>query len=228
MTTRSPGESITPKVTITKADGNAYDPSTLTLKIYNPGGTVEDTITKAAMTNPSAGAYYYTYTLPSDAADGDWKYQFESGSTNAIIHYEYFTVFAQVHTTLANIEDVYREINITSSDIGTETIVRYITEAEDLLKLRTHRSTFTGSTANTARVAVVGMVIGRLAVAHPDKMQSAIDSITENGTTIKFNNGKTLDSYRADVSYLIDQMKITSPTSRYAYTNTSTFYAEDD
>lgn len=224
MTAKARGESITPQVTIKDSAGDVYEPTTLTLKIYDPDGTVQTTIEKASMTNPSTGVYYYSYTIPTDADVGDWRYEFTGGSGNTVIEEVYFTVAIPVTTTLATTEDVYREANITSSDVSSVDVAEFIVECEDLLKLRTHRTAFTGSAANMARHAIVCMVLDKIITSRPEDMGAAIASISENDATVKFKNGKTLDSYQKDAKQLTQDLKISSPMSRYSGTNTTTFY----
>lgn len=224
MTTKAPGESITPQITIKDADGQVYDPTSLTLKIYDSGGTLQETIDKGSMTNPSTGVYYYVYDLASDADEGDWRYDWIGGSADTVIETVYFTVETPVATTLATTEDVYREANLTSSDVSSVDVAEFIVDCEDILKLRTNRTAFTGSAANMARTAVVCMVIDKLITSRPEDMGAAIAEISENGATIKFNNGKTLESYKMNAEQIIQDLKISSPMSRYNHTNTTTFY----
>lgn len=224
MTAKAPGESITPQITIKDADGDVYDPSTLTLKFYNPSGILEDTIAIGSMTNPSVGVYYYAYTIPADADVGDWRYEWESGSQNTIIDSAYFTVATPVITSLATVADVYREVGITSSDVSSVDVADIIVECEGVLKLQTNRSTFGGAAANLAKKAIVCLVIDRLASALPDKMN--ISKISENGSSIEFGGKKKVADYQADAERLIKSLRIKSSMGRYAGTNASTFYGE--
>lgn len=224
MTAKAPGESITPQITIKDADGNVYDPTSLTLKIYDPSGTLEETIQKTSMTNPSVGVYYYAYTISTDADVGDWRYEWEAGSANTIIDSAYFTVATPVTTSLATVADVYREANITSSDVSSVDVADLIVECEGVLKLQTNRSTFGGAAANLAKKAIVCMVIDRLATALPENMK--ISKISENGSSIEFGGKKKVADYQADAEHLIKSLRIKSSMGRYAGTNTSTFYSE--
>lgn len=203
------GETVKCQITITDNDGNPYDPITLALTIYDPAGVANTTIaTIDGLTRASEGVYYYPFEVPADAMYGDWRYVFTPGTTGDVIAYKYFTVAPQVHTTLATTDDVYKEANIDSSVISTDIVAQFITEAEDILKLRTNRTSFTGSAANMAQTAVVYMVIDRLSGAKRDKMMTAISRIKENDSEIEFKNGRTLSEYRSDIDYYVSQLKL--------------------
>lgn len=224
MTARAPGESITPQITIKDTEGQLHDPTSLTLKIYNASGALEETILKASMTNPSVGVYYVSYTIPTEADAGDWRYEWQSGSQNTIIDSAYFTVAIPVVTFLANVEDIYREANITSSDVSSVDVADLIVECEGILKVQTNRSSFGGAAANLAKQVIVCLVIDRLATALPDKMN--ISKISENGASIEFGGKKKVVQYQADAERLIKSLRIKSSMGRYSGTNTSTFYGE--
>ena len=110
-------------------------------------------------------------------------------------------------------EDIENELQIVL-DVGyTESIVTGIIDtADDLLKLKTSRSTFTGSAANLAKYAEICLAVDRLILSNRDLVKTAIDSISENGASIKFSNGKTLASYRAEANSIITDLRL--PGSR--------------
>lgn len=222
MTARAPGESITPQITIKDSEGQLYDPSSLTLKIYNSAGIIEDTIAKNSMTNPSTGIYYYSYDIPTDADEGDWRYEWESGSQNTIIESVYFTIAIPATTSLATVEDFYREAHITSADVSSVDVAATIVECESILKTLTNRSSFGGAAASLAKKAVVCLAIDSLATALPDKMN--ITKISENGASIEFGGKKKVAQYQADAERLVKSLRIKSSMGRYNGTNSSTFY----
>lgn len=80
--------------------------------------------------------------------------------------------------------------------------------ADDMLMLKTNRSTFTGSAANIAKYAELCMVIDRLILSNRDLVTSAITSISENGAKIEFSNGKSLESYRAEATMIISDLRL--------------------
>lgn len=113
----------------------------------------------------------------------------------------------------------------TTLDVGyTDTIISEMIEDEtDILKLKTHRTTFSGSAARLADKAVLYLVIDRLASSDRGLIDGAIEEITENGAKIKFNNGKSLETYRKDAESLISSLKLpaTAYPSEATFTNTS-------
>jgi hypothetical protein len=89
--------------------------------------------------------------------------------------------------------------------------------AEDILKLKTHRTAFTGSAASAAKNAALSLAIDRLATSNRNIIASSISSISENGASISFNSGKTLESYRNDFNLMIGDLKLPG-TSNYNIT----------
>lgn len=57
------GETVTITATITDTAGAAADPSTTTISIEKPDGTLD--VTDTAMTQSVSGSYYYDYATPS-------------------------------------------------------------------------------------------------------------------------------------------------------------------
>ncbi|AKB35613.1 hypothetical protein MSSAC_1023 [Methanosarcina siciliae C2J] len=98
-----------------------------------------------------------------------------------------------------------------------------IEDETDLLKLKTNRTTFSGSAARLADKAVLYLVIDRLASSDRGLIDGAIEEITENGAKIKFSNGKSLETYRKDAESLIRDLKLpnTAYPSEATFTNTS-------
>lgn len=68
------GETVRINNTYTDIDDVAYDPTTMELKIYNPSGTLDATVTYAAeeIKKSATGVYYYDYAVASDATVGWW------------------------------------------------------------------------------------------------------------------------------------------------------------
>ena len=56
----------------------AYDPTTIELKIYDPTGSVNKTVTYAAseIIRSAEGIYYYDFDIPTDAIIGSWIIKF--------------------------------------------------------------------------------------------------------------------------------------------------------
>lgn len=111
--------------------------------------------------------------------------------------------------TLITKTDIEAELQITfdvqySSDIITA-ICNY---AHDMLMLKTNRATFTGSTATIAKFVELCLAIDRLVLSNRDLVKSAIESISENGAKIEFSNGKSLESYRAEATQIIADLRL--------------------
>ena len=68
------GESVQIDNSYVDVDGAAYDPDTVELKIYDPSGTLIDTLTYAGaeIVKSDTGVYYYYYDVPADATAGWW------------------------------------------------------------------------------------------------------------------------------------------------------------
>lgn len=66
------GETIRINNTFTDIDDVAFDPTTVELKIYDPAGTLIETVTYAAdeIKKSSTGVYYYDYAIAADATVG--------------------------------------------------------------------------------------------------------------------------------------------------------------
>ena len=87
-------------------------------------------------------------------------------------------------------------------------ITGIIDYADDMLKFKTNRSAFTGSAATIAKYGELCLVIDRLIISNRDLVKTAIESISENGASIKFSNGKTLESYRAEATQIIADLRL--------------------
>ena len=109
---------------------------------------------------------------------------------------------------------------ITKSDIELELQITFeagytdafftdlVAYAENILKLKTNRTSFTGSTTTMARYAQLCIAIDRLASMNRKIISSAISSISENGASISFNNGKTLEDYRKSFDMIVNDLKL--------------------
>lgn len=120
--------------------------------------------------------------------------------------------------------EIEAELQTTLPTGYTDTIVsEMISDEEDLLKLKTRRSSFTGSAARLSEKAVLYMVIDRLATSNRDLIKSAVSEISENGAKVKFSNGKDLDTYRRDAESIINELRLpgTAYPTASTFTNTS-------
>ncbi len=106
-------------------------------------------------------------------------------------------------------QDIEDELQISLAAGYTPTIITRICDyADDTLKLKTSRIAFTGNAANLAKYAEVCLAIDRLVLSNRDLVKNAIQSISENGANITFNNGKTLASYRAEAEAIIHDLQL--------------------
>ena len=64
MTVHQPGETLRISAEIADSDGLAVDPTTVTISVEKPDGSLD--VTDAAMTKSATGSYYYDYAIASD------------------------------------------------------------------------------------------------------------------------------------------------------------------
>lgn len=115
-------------------------------------------------------------------------------------------------------QDIEDELQITLVASYTSAIITRICDyADDMLKLKTNRISFTGSAANLAKYAELCLAIDRIATSNRDLLKAAISSISENGANISFNNGKTLESYRKEAELIIKDLALPG-TKPYMFT----------
>jgi len=121
-------------------------------------------------------------------------------------------------TALITGEDIELELQIDLPAGYGDISGNYITEicdyAEAMLRQKTNRTTFTGPITNVAKYAELCIAINRLAISNRDLVKLAISSISENGASITFSNGKTLDSYRMEANIMISDLKLSSTPNR--------------
>ena len=149
MTKYRRGEKIECKTTILDKDGNAQDATTLALVIYDPDGTANTTKAIGALTRESEGVYYYIFTIPVDAAYGEWSYAFTPTTTTAKIEdYKYFTVDAFDSGLYCTTLDVYRKAGIDSTVIGEGDVADFIKESDGEIRAMYQKS-FANATTET-------------------------------------------------------------------------------
>lgn len=149
MTKYRRGEKIECKTTILDEDGNAQTPSTLALVIYDNVGTANTTKAIGDLTAESTGVYTYVFTIPDDAAYGDWSYAFTPSTATAKIEdYKYFTVDAFDSGLYCTTMDVYRKAGIDSTVIGEGDVADFIKESDGEIRAMYQRS-FADATTET-------------------------------------------------------------------------------
>lgn len=95
MTTYQLGEHPEFKATIKDEDGNLADPTTVTISIKMPNGTMA--VTDQAMTHDSTGVYSYVYAIPSETTGipGTYKLKVETTGTAGRVTIEPDTFIAE-------------------------------------------------------------------------------------------------------------------------------------
>lgn len=130
MTKYLRGSKIECKTTVKDSSENVTNPSTLSLEIIDPIGTIIVTKVIGDLTKESTGIYTYLYSIPSDALYGDWQYKFTATTTEStIVNASYFTIDAFDSSLDCSILDVYRKAGVDSSVISNEDVADHILEA---------------------------------------------------------------------------------------------------
>jgi len=76
------GETVRILASITDYDGEAMNPDTQEVKVYDPSGALKHTET--APTKKADGLYYISYTFPGDGAIGNWTVNWKIVKWNAV------------------------------------------------------------------------------------------------------------------------------------------------
>lgn len=128
--------------------------------------------------------------------------------------------------SLINKNDIENELQLSLPDGYTEEIIDSLADtAEDWLKLRTKRTSFSGSAENLAAKYVLFKTIDRLLTTNPDLVKTDISKISENGSSLDFaSTGRTLKDYASEAEAILKQLTITVPVYPCTYTNEHTFY----
>lgn len=124
------GDTIRVNNIFTDIDDEAYDPTTITLKIYDPKGVIIKTVTYGAaeIIRSSTGIYYYDYDIAEDALTG-WYITKWIGSN---------TSFNDVSKNQFKVEDPDKKLYCTVEDVwnraGTDLNVATKDEVIPLIK----------------------------------------------------------------------------------------------
>ncbi len=123
------GETVTINNSYTDSDDAAYDPSTVELKIYDPAGTLIDTLTYAAaeIIKSGTGIYYYNYDIPADATVGWWmsKWTGVSGSFSDISR-DQFRVTDPEEKLYCTPDEVWLRAGQDETFVDRDTVIDYI------------------------------------------------------------------------------------------------------
>lgn len=125
--------------------------------------------------------------------------------------------------------DIEGELQQTLPAGYTDVIIATIADtAEDWLKIRTNRTSFTGSAANLATKYVLFKCIDQLLTTNPDLVKTDIKRISENDASVEFfDTGRKLKDYAAEAESILKQLVVRPARPGYSYTNSSTFYSEE-
>jgi len=112
-------------------------------------------------------------------------------------------------TSLIVKADIEAELQTTlAATYTSDMITALCTWADSMLKFKTNRTSFSGITADIAKHAELCLAIDRLATSNRDIVKTAISSISENGNSITFSNGKTIEVYKNDAAQAIADLKL--------------------
>jgi hypothetical protein len=95
MTEYQAGESVRLSNVYIDDAGDAFDPATIEINIYDPLGALQQTVSLAGgeITKDSDGHYHYDYLIPAAGAIGAWNCQWTAGSgLNVVIDPSAFMV----------------------------------------------------------------------------------------------------------------------------------------
>ena len=126
--------------------------------------------------------------------------------------------------TKSDIED---ELQISLPEGYTDAIISTIADtAEDWLKIKTNRTSFTGSAANQAMKYVLFKSIDQLLTTNPDLVKTDVKKISENDASIEFvDAGRRIKDYAAEAENILKQLVIRPAGVGYTYANETTFYS---
>lgn len=119
-------------------------------------------------------------------------------------------------TSLITKQDIENELQTT---LGGGYFDSYITGVCDWaharLRHRTSRTAFSGDAAEEAKFGEIYLAINRIATTNRDLTKLAIQSISENGASITFSNGKTSQYYHEESERIISELAL---RGTYGYT----------
>lgn len=126
------GETIRINNSYVDIDDAPYDPTTITLKIYDPTGALDTTVTYALgdIQKSSTGEYYYDHDIAADATTGWWitKWIGVAGSFSDVTKGQFRAVDPEdkLYTT---VENAYNICGMESTVADHDEVVDYIRNA---------------------------------------------------------------------------------------------------
>jgi hypothetical protein len=123
--------------------------------------------------------------------------------------------------------DIENELQLTLPTGYTDVIIATIADtAEDWLKIKTNRTSFTGSASNLATKYVLFKSIDQLLTTNPDLVKTGVRKISENDASVEFfDTGRKLKDYAVEAEDILKQLVIKTSVSQYSYANETTFYS---
>lgn len=110
--------------------------------------------------------------------------------------------------------DIEAELQISlPSGYSSSIITGICDDADAELQCETYRTTFTGLVSRRAKRAELLLAIDYLALSNRDLVKGAISSISEDGKSISFSNGRNIESYRKEAKEIISKLRLPSTPS---------------
>jgi len=119
--------------TFTDTAGDAYDPDTIELKIYDAEGTLQSTVTHGAsdISSDEPGVYYYDYLIPADATSqgywiGVWTITITSTSQVDISEEQFYARPAaeKLYTSVSEVKASLMSTGVTMADDDVRNTIR--------------------------------------------------------------------------------------------------------
>jgi hypothetical protein len=122
--------------------------------------------------------------------------------------------------------DIESELQISLPAGYPDSFIESIADtAEDWLKIRANRTTFTGSADKLAAKYVLFATVDRLLTTNPDLVKTDVRGISENGSSITFaDTGRSIKDYAAEAEIILKQLVIRPRGAGFTYANETTFY----
>ena len=134
------GETIRIGNTFYDLEGVLYDPTTLSLAISDPEGTVIKTVTFAAgeIKKTSVGVFYYDYDIPATGVSGYWvaSWNIETTGISDISEIQFFVknVAEKLYVSVAAVKaSLMFDADVTMSDDTLRNLIRYAAAEVDTI-----------------------------------------------------------------------------------------------
>jgi hypothetical protein len=131
---------------------------------------------------------------------------------------------------LIDTDDIELELQTTLPAGYTTAMIESIADDEEAtLVLESNRTSFTGSAEKLAKKYVLYRTIDRLLVTNPDLVKTDVKKISENDSSVEFvASERSIRDYASEAEAILKKLTIKTSFSSYTYTNTETFYSEEE